>query len=674
VEQAIMAYGRLEVYWPDGKIETYLLDTDTVSVGRAEGNSISLDTDSISRYHFSLVHKDGQVTITDLASANGTFVDGLPLKANVPELMGDVEEISVGSLRIIFRQVDENPTLTMHHAEDETQRIERDDSFIRLALDYSHLKVWPASSSSTELSITNKSKETKAFSIQVSGMPSGWLRLTRPEIELDAGETAYVLLNIKPPRRPNTIPQKYQVNIEVAPSDQPSLAVHAFIEVEIKPYSGFGMAVGQQADDNDPVPVFLHNQGSGAMQLSLSAHDRDNALRFHLPRSPLELQAGQRLRVDLSVEAKSTPLTGTARSHLFVVQVKSLDASGFVAASEGVVKLSPRFPIWGLVAAAGIGLSVLIIGLLVLLGALRPPSPLINSVSLNASEIAQGDMLEISVDADSVESFDILVNQTVVQTALPGDQRVFALDTSELSGNIIVNIIGRNGAESASAETNAYVYLPVAIRSFEARPDMLVRYTINTFTVSWDVPNAKFVRISGLSTLSNSNVSDESIEYAAVDSVTIRGIPTDTLQISLYAEDELGTPIESTSPLTIGLIDPTCMAREEIILREGPNEAYQQVGTVPIASQIVVTAQDASSRWLRVQSDIAAWGALESFDCNENFNPVNLFTEHNVPPMPTTAPTQAASLTPAVSPTRGTVGRVTATSQVPVPTVSTDGQ
>jgi hypothetical protein len=665
VEQAIMAYGRLEVYWPDGKIETYLLDTDTVSVGRAEGNNISLDTDSISRYHFSLVHKNGEVSITDLESANGTFVDGLPLKPNMPEVLGDVEEISVGSLRIIYRQVDESPTMMIHHAEDETQRIERDDSFIRLELDYTHLKVWPASSSSTELSVTNKSKETRAFSIQISGMPSGWLRLTRPEIELDPGETAYVLLNIKPPRRPNTVPQKYQLNIEVAPSEQPSLAVHAFIEVEVKSYSGFGMAVGHQADDNDPVPIFLHNQGSGTLQLKLSAQDKDNALRFHLPNAPLELQAGQRLRVDLSIEAKNAPLTGTAKTYPFVVQVKSLDHSGFLAASDGLVSLAPRFPLWGLVAAAGIALSILVIGFLALLGFLNPPKPLIESISLNASEIAQGDMLEITVDADDIESFDILVNQIVVQSALPGDQRVFAVDTSELSGNILVNIIGRNGSNSANAEANAHVYLPVAIRSFEAVPDELVRYTLNTFTLSWDVPNARFVRISGLSTLSNSNISDETIEYPATNTLTIRGIPTDTLQISLYAEDELGTPIESSSPLIIGLIDPICTAREEIILREGPNVAYQQVGTVPIDTQVIVTAQDVSSTWLRVQSDVAAWGSLASFDCSE-FNPVNLFTEHNVPPLPTAAPT--------VSPTRGTVGRLTVTPQAPLSTPPSGGQ
>ena len=667
-----MVYGRLEVYWPDGKIESYLLDTDTVSIGRAEGNTITLDTDSISRYHFSIVHLvDGQVQVTDLESQNGTFVDGLPLKANVPEILGDVEEITVGSLRIIYREVDESTTLLMQHPEEETQRIERDDSYLRLAVDYTHLKVWPASSSSTEISVTNTGRETRAFSIQVSGMPSSWMRLTRPEIELDSGETAYILLNIKPPRRPNTVPQKYQLSIEVAPSEQPSLAVHAFIEVEIKAYSGFGMAVGQQADDNDPVPIFLHNQGSGTLKLSLNAKDPDNALRFHIPHAPLELQAGQRLRVDLAIDAKNSPLTGAAKTYPFTVQVKSLDASGFVAASDGIVKLAPRFPLWRLLAAGGIALSVLIIAVLALLGVLNPPEPMINSISLNADQIAQGDMLDVTVDAENIESFDVLVNQSLVQAALPSDQRSFAVDTSSYSGDIVINIIGRQGSKTSSAEASAFVYLPVAVRTFEAEPSSLVRYTVNTLTIRWDVPNAAFVRISGLSTFTN-NLIQDSAEYPATHTLSgVGGIPTDGLQIQLYAEDEIGTPIEST--LTIALIDPQCTALVDVPLREGPNEAYQQVGSITANTVVVVTAQDAEAAWIRVQlaGNVEAWGTKASFSCNPNFNLANLQTEYNLPILPTTAPTEtvqpqiAISPTPSITPTltitplpQGTIGRV----------------
>lgn len=678
-----MAYGRLEVYWPDGKIESYLLEADTVSVGRAEGNTISLDTDSISRYHFSIVHHEGAVEITDLESQNGTFVDGLPLKANVPELLGDVEEITVGSLRIIYRQVDESTTLIMHHAEDETQRIERDESHLRLALDYTHLKVWPASSSSTELSVTNTGKETRAFSIQVSGMPSGWMRLTRPEIELDSGETAYILLNIKPPRRPNTVPQKYQVSIEVSPVDQPSLAVHAFIEVEVKAYSGFGMAVGQQADDNDPVPIFLHNQGSGTLKLSLSAKDPDNALQFQVPNAPLELQAGQRLRVDLTISAKNAALTGRPKEYPFFVQVKSLDASGFVAASDGLVTLAPRFPAWQLLAGGGIALSVLILLILAILGMLNPPEPVINSISLSSSQVAQGDMLNVTIDADNVESFDVLVNQSVVQSALPSDQRTFAIDTATYNGDILVNIIGRTGSASSSAQASAYVYLPVAIRSFAAEPSSLVRYTVNTLEISWDVPNASFVRISGLSSFTN-NLIQDSAEYPATHTLSgIGGIPTDALEIRLYAEDEIGTPIEDS--LTIELIDPQCTALVDVALREGPNMAYQQVASIPANTIVVVTAQDAEAAWMRVQltGDVEAWGEKAAFSCNPNFSLANLQTEYNVPilptftPSPTASPTMTAQAQIAISPTpqlRSSGGQSVITPTLPVPTRSADGQ
>jgi hypothetical protein len=664
-----MAYGRLEVYWPDGKIESYLLDADTVSVGRAEGNTISLDTDSISRYHFSIVHTDGQVQITDLESQNGTFVDGLPLKANVPETLGDVEEISVGSLRIIFRQVDDSPTLFTHHVDEETQRIERNDSQIRLALDYTHLKVWPASSSSTELSITNTGKETRAFSIQVSGMPSGWLRLTRPEIELDSGETAYILLNIKPPRRPNTVPQKYQVSLEVAPADQPSLAVHAFIEVEVKSYSGFGMAVGQQADDNDPVPIFLHNQGSGSLKLSLNATNPDNALRFHLPHAPLELQAGQRLRVDLTVEAKNMPLTGSVKSYPFVVHVKSHDASGFLASSEGIVKLAPRFPVWALMAAAGIALSVLIIAALALLGMLNRSEPSINSISLSANQVEQGQPLEVTIDADNIDSFDVVINQIVVERDLPGDRRVFSVDTSVYEGDILINIIGRSGSISTSAEASATIYMPLKIVRFTVDPQSLVRYATTDLTISWDVPGAAFVRISGLSAFTRGLLQDASIDYPATYTLNgIAGIPTDGLEIRLYAEDASGRSVEGN--VTPTLIDLHCTAMTDVNLYEGPDEAYQQVGLVEEGTVITLTAQDAAVPWVRVLliNNLEGWGTASSFDC-QDFDLSALQSLANLMPLPATAVTPTVSPTPTITPTitntplpAGTLGRIPPTS------------
>jgi len=648
-----MAYGRLEVYFPDGRLETYMLEEESVSVGRADGNVISLDTDTISRYHFSIVKGDDAVTITDLESANGTFVDGVQLKSNEPHMMGDVEEILVGSLRIIFRQVDDSPTIAVSTLDEETQQVEVGGNDLRVELDYSTLKVWPAASSSAELSITNLAPETRQFTIQVSGLPAGWLRLTRPEIELDANETAYILVNVKPPRRPNTVPQHYEVTVEVAPVNQPSKAVYNFIDVEINAYSGFGMAVGKQAEDGDPVPVFLHNQGSGTMRFTVSAKDRDNELKFQLPKTPLELQAGQRLRVDLHAESKSPPLFGQSKTYDFIVQVQSHDKSRFIAASDAKATIAPRIPTWAAIAAAGIALSVLIIGFLALLGVLNPPQPEITELTVSSDQVAQGEQLTVSITANKVESFDVLVNGIEIAGELPGDTTSATIETTDLSGNLEITVIGRRGSNSVRDTVTSYIYIPIAMNNFEVVPDTLVRNTVNTLTISWDVPGAVFVRITGLSDFTN-NLVQSSTEYAAVHTLEgIGGIPTEPLNLVLFAEDEAGTTIEES--LTVELIDPECMALEEVILHEGPDEQFQQVATVPQNTNVVVLAQDADTDWLRFElSDvnIRGWGQRDLFSCADTFELSDLQTEVNIPELPTPVPTTPErEATPALAPT-----------------------
>lgn len=651
-----MAYGRLEVYFPDGRLEIHLLEDETVSVGRADGNTIALDTDSISRYHFSLVRNDNIVSITDLESANGTFVDGIQLKSNEPEAMGDVEEILVGSLRIIFRQVDDSATVITNSMDEETQQVAVGASELRIEIDYTTLKVWPAASSSAELSITNLSDKTREFSIILSGLPAGWLRITRPEIELSPNETAYILVNVKPPRRPNTVPQHYEVTVEVAPLDDPSGAVYSYIDVEINAYSGFGMAVGQQADEGEPVPVFLHNQGSGTMHFTMSAKDRANELTFQLPKTPLELQAGQRLRVDLHVDAKSPPLVGKSKIYPFIVQVQSHDESRFIAASDGKTTIGARIPIWAAIAAVGIALSILILAFLALLGLLNPSKTEINELSLNSDQIAQGEDLELSIDAINADSIDVLVNQLAIFTDLSGDTESVTIGTSELSGTVEITVFARNRAQSIQSSISSYVYVPIAMNTFDVTPNPLIRNTVNTLTISWDIAGAAFVRISGLSGFTN-NLIQSATEYGAVHTLEgVGGIPDAPLELTLYAEDEAGTSIEET--LTVALVDPQCTTIGEVPIHEGPDARYQQVATVPDEAIVVILAQDADADWLRLQlpGDIRGWGISESFDCAENFDLSSLRTEVNIPDLPTPAPPQPTrqatiDFTPAIAPT-----------------------
>src|SRR5512133_1073744 len=101
-EFCVMAYGRLDVYWPDGPVESYLLDKQATALGRSPGNDIVLDTTAISRYHVTFTFKNQQVLLEDLQSANGTYVDGVRLEANKPYLLRGGEEIQLGDILLIF--------------------------------------------------------------------------------------------------------------------------------------------------------------------------------------------------------------------------------------------------------------------------------------------------------------------------------------------------------------------------------------------------------------------------------------------------------------------------------------------------------------------------------------------------------------------------------------------
>ena len=60
-----------------------VLQKDVTSIGRDRDNDIVLDSDSVSRRHAKLEHRDGYFYVIDLDSTNGTFVNDEPEPVNV---------------------------------------------------------------------------------------------------------------------------------------------------------------------------------------------------------------------------------------------------------------------------------------------------------------------------------------------------------------------------------------------------------------------------------------------------------------------------------------------------------------------------------------------------------------------------------------------------------------
>ena len=72
------------------------------AIGRREAdNDITIPDPYCSGRHADLVHSDGTFTLTDVGSSNGTAVNGARVEPNVPHIVRDADEITIG--QTLFR-------------------------------------------------------------------------------------------------------------------------------------------------------------------------------------------------------------------------------------------------------------------------------------------------------------------------------------------------------------------------------------------------------------------------------------------------------------------------------------------------------------------------------------------------------------------------------------------
>jgi hypothetical protein len=75
-----------------------------ISIGRASVNDLVLPHRSISRFHAYFQHEtqSARWALADAASRNGTQADGVPLKPNIPAVLGTAHRLRVGDLDLTF--------------------------------------------------------------------------------------------------------------------------------------------------------------------------------------------------------------------------------------------------------------------------------------------------------------------------------------------------------------------------------------------------------------------------------------------------------------------------------------------------------------------------------------------------------------------------------------------
>ena len=92
----------IEVYQGDTLVKTEKLTQETIKIGKISSANVNLEDESVSRLHAQVeVSPENQVTIVDLNSTKGTFVNGARLGANKPQKLTSGDEVKIGDVRLV---------------------------------------------------------------------------------------------------------------------------------------------------------------------------------------------------------------------------------------------------------------------------------------------------------------------------------------------------------------------------------------------------------------------------------------------------------------------------------------------------------------------------------------------------------------------------------------------
>lgn len=654
-----MYRGRLEIFSPDGPVESYFIEKETIAIGRSTGNDLVIDRHGISRYHVTLAVKDQQGTLEDLESVNGTYVDGLRLESHNPRVLRGGEEIQLGDIRLIFHPIQEldltRPT--------NIQIVETDVFYAEL--DGPAIAAAPGAHAPATLKITNKSQALVRFTLQVEGMPKEWVRLDRTELELDADTDTQVGVSFKPLRRPESQPGDYPITVYIKTDNGATAEIRS--RLQILAYSGFGAAIGTALiTDDQPFKLFIHNQGNAPLRVHFTGTSRETPMRFAFRPPQVTLGPGERQTVLGEVALLRRPLfMRRSRTYRYDVVSHSHDAAAFQAPVSGEYQVTPLFPVWLVgVLVPVVFLIAVVIGLLTI-SLFNTPSDNATVAPVIANPIVELFQVEgttairleepliVTWRTEGASQVWVEAHRSNLDTltyALPGVQGTGHLIQLPEAGYYTVNLIAEQDGARASKFINVSVSPIISLqastaphgthlyRNFESQRVQL-QWQVQWTTIekaSDTLPIQLFLKSDVLG-LENEPLQEAASLVPRIFEIAPLGAPTEQVMVELLV---IGPDnVQTTEAVIIAVEYPVCTTQAaQTDVYRGPSADFALVSALPLDTTINVEARTVDDTWLYihipsdyVQVSTTGWIEQKAVSCDG-------FATADIMPVPDVAP------------------------------------
>ncbi len=348
----------LTVIGKDDTPRDFPLDTDTLSIGRAYDNDIVLNDYAISRFHLRMDRTKEGWEITDTNSTNGALIGGKRLLPNQPMRWDMIDPMLAGPFELRWRRFDHdalrNATIVMNvptrEVLQEQREVSTSNEYVELGAQIDKDDLRPGETAIVELTLLSLGVSADDFVLEVEGVPSEWVRLAEPFVQLQPTEIQKSHFTITIPHTGMAVRGEYAVRVHLRSTNTMRAAAMDEINFKIKEEHNVEMSVRQMAHKSGVLcDVLLKNEGNSADFYTLSVNSYSDQLHFNARQWKLALTPHTGDQVRILMTPVKRKWFGEVDKIPFMLNVSS--ESGLQRNHDGYVEIRPMFDIRTLIIA-----------------------------------------------------------------------------------------------------------------------------------------------------------------------------------------------------------------------------------------------------------------------------------------------------------------------------------
>ncbi|MCZ7545552.1 MAG: hypothetical protein M5R40_19415 [Anaerolineae bacterium] len=208
-------------------------------------------------------------------------------------------------------------------------------------------------------------------------------------LQLMPGDQGTIMVAFHPPRTSTSVAGRHSFVLSVTSREKHGEVASLTGWLQIAPFHGFKTDLQpKRVQRKGSVTLSVTNTGNAPGNYTISARDREDAVKFMLSQPEFAMGPGQTVRTLIQMEPKERPIIGVEKALPYEIEVRELE--GGQESQVGELVAVPLIPYWALGLLTFLATAcILIIGLALAAGLIIPPTAEATATVLAATDFVR---------------------------------------------------------------------------------------------------------------------------------------------------------------------------------------------------------------------------------------------------------------------------------------------